>query len=105
MAAGEEEEENLWTQKCQKCLGNSWFTPHLRTCVQHCQCISHSLIYRGHQVILGEGIPLCEGRRGGGVKEEEKEKRKRGGEGINKKEGRKRGKKRDGDGRKGKRRE
>ena len=42
---------------------------------------------------------------GGGVKEEEKEKRKRGGEGINKKEGRKRGKRRDGDGRKGMRRE
>ena len=59
----------------------------LPTCVQHCQGISHSFIYRGHQVILGERIPLLEGGEGG--REEERGKRERGGSGQKGKEGEK----------------
>ena len=53
--------------------------PSLPTCVQHCQGISHSFIYCGHQVILGEGIPLLGGGEGG--REEERGREEGGGRG------------------------
>ena len=111
MAAGEEEEENLWTKKHQnmsvEILGSLLtYVPVFSTAnaslTASFTVVTRSSWGKGSHCVREGGEEGGVG--GGGAKEEERKEEERRGRSQQKRKGRKRRKRRDGDGRKGKRR-